>query len=695
MQTKFKNKLILLVIVTACAVEGFGLFFDYSSAQLAPAALITPRKLDVSAYIVNNENKEITNGEYEARFAFYATDRTEKDEYPSETDLRLWEEVQKVKIENGILKAYLGTVVPLPESLNFGSGEYYLGIRIGTDSEMTPRKKVGAVPLALNALNAVSAQNAESVGGAKVGTGAGNLLRLGSGGKVDIKNLPTGTSGKKLLLAEDLPSTDITVSGSYDYIEADGLELALGQIDLGTDVTGTLSIGQGGTGLTSISDGSILYADGNDSLTVLTGAAADDGELLTFNWNGGNPTLSWAAAAGGFTSFTVSGDNIGADQTISDGNTLEIVGGTNIGTVTSNFDTLTINLDSTLTGAIAWQGSVIDEIYGGTGQSAYVTGDMLYASAANTLSRLGISAEGRYLRIAGGIPTWVDSPGATSHNLISTAHSDTNPALDVPVNGDLLYRTGGQWRRFAIGDPDDMLRVNAGGNGIEWDPTTDITTLGTITTGTWNADAIGVTRGGTGLATIDQGGILYADANDSLAALEGVAGDDGEYLQFHWNAGAPTLSWNVAAGSFTSFTVVGDAGGGRTISNTNTLSILGGTNIGTVDSDVDTLTINLDSTLTGVTWNGTAISTTYGGTGLNTSAVTDGQLLIGNDAGNGFTLAALTQGAGMTITNGAGSISIASTLGTSVDLTTEITGTLPIGNGGTGTTTLTDGGVLL
>lgn len=44
-----------------------------------------------------------------------------------------------------------------------------------------------------------------------------------------------------------------------------------------------------------------------------------------------------------------------------------------------------------------------------------------------------------------------------------------------------------------------------------------------------------------------------------------------------------------------------------------------------------------------------------GGTGL-TSTPTNGQLLIGN--GTGFTLAALTAGSGITVTNAAGSITI-------------------------------------
>ncbi|CAB5228851.1 hypothetical protein UFOVP1544_39 [uncultured Caudovirales phage] len=102
-----------------------------------------------------------------------------------------------------------------------------------------------------------------------------------------------------------------------------------------------------------------------------------------------------------------------------------------------------------------------------------------------------------------------------------------------------------------------------------------------------------------------------------------------------------------------------------------------------------------------------------GGTGLGTIP-TNGQLLIGN--GTGYSLNTLTAGTGITVTNGAGAISIVNngvtsvsgtgtvngitltgtvttagnlTLGgtlSGVSLTTQVSGTLPIANGGTGTT---------
>jgi hypothetical protein len=58
-------------------------------------------------------------------------------------------------------------------------------------------------------------------------------------------------------------------------------------------------------------------------------------------------------------------------------------------------------------------------------------------------------------------------------------------------------------------------------------------------------------------------------------------------------------------------------------------------------------------------WQGAVISQTYGGTGINSSAVTNGQLLIGNSTGHVFALGTLTAGSNISITSGPGSITIA------------------------------------
>jgi len=59
---------------------------------------------------------------------------------------------------------------------------------------------------------------------------------------------------------------------------------------------------------------------------------------------------------------------------------------------------------------VTWRGNTIDEIYGGTGNTAYSTGEILYASASNTLSKLSIGSTDQVLTVIGGVPTWQNSP---------------------------------------------------------------------------------------------------------------------------------------------------------------------------------------------------------------------------------------------------------------------------------------------
>ena len=50
---------------------------------------------------------------------------------------------------------------------------------------------------------------------------------------------------------------------------------------------------------------------------------------------------------------------------------------------------------------------------GGTGITGYTSGDLLYASAANTLSKLPKSTDGYYLQLVGGLPSWKINTGSS------------------------------------------------------------------------------------------------------------------------------------------------------------------------------------------------------------------------------------------------------------------------------------------
>ena len=51
---------------------------------------------------------------------------------------------------------------------------------------------------------------------------------------------------------------------------------------------------------------------------------------------------------------------------------------------------------------------------GGTGFSTYAAGDLLYASAINTLSKLAVATDGFVLTLVSGIPAWATSTGGVT-----------------------------------------------------------------------------------------------------------------------------------------------------------------------------------------------------------------------------------------------------------------------------------------
>lgn len=57
-----------------------------------------------------------------------------------------------------------------------------------------------------------------------------------------------------------------------------------------------------------------------------------------------------------------------------------------------------------------WNGTAVDETHGGTNQTTYAQGDILYASGVNTLSKLPATTNGFVLTLSGGVPIWASNP---------------------------------------------------------------------------------------------------------------------------------------------------------------------------------------------------------------------------------------------------------------------------------------------
>lgn len=282
-----KNKLKKTqALFLALAIFSSAFAFHSSFAQVVPQ---NKRQINISAYIINQANQEMVNGDYLVRFAVYSKDRETADPYPSNTDSKVWEETQTVKLHDGFLEAFVGAANPFPKELNFTTDNYYLGIRINTDSEMVPRKRIGATPLAINSFQ---------LEGSEIGTQEGDIPLLGKNGLLDVKMLPVVTDLGTIsagtweadLIANNYIASALT-GKTYNSLtltsNADGFSIAGGSTSRELTVTGgDVILNAPGTA------GSIAYSDGTG---YAFSAAGEAGQVLTSNGSGA-PT--WGAGSG-------------------------------------------------------------------------------------------------------------------------------------------------------------------------------------------------------------------------------------------------------------------------------------------------------------------------------------------------------------------------------------------------------------
>ncbi|MEI6650069.1 MAG: hypothetical protein WCL23_01395, partial [Candidatus Moraniibacteriota bacterium] len=375
---KTRDILISFLVVIVCA----GMYLWWQGGPRPVFGLsLDLINVTLSVFTVKNE---AVNGTFSVRFALYDTDRT--DTASVDTTGKLWEETKEVQVRNGIIRTALGDTVALPVNLFTDTGKnYYLGIRIDSDSELVPRKKITSVPSALNAFhatdavnaqNAITAQSAQTLSGKVTGTASGNIPVLGINRKIAVSLLPTGTGTKQLVLGNDgrlhNQNTD-TGTSSRIFDIGSGTSLGSANFDLSVSNASTKPA---------------LRYDATAGLWQLSNNGADFNRILT-------------AGYGGSTYLALSGGTMGGNIIFSPTQTFGVATQTELGYLSG----VTGNIQAQIAGKAAAMhthsaGDIVSGLLtttrGGTGlDTSSSTGIMtVNAGVWSTASSIGVTLGG-------------------------------------------------------------------------------------------------------------------------------------------------------------------------------------------------------------------------------------------------------------------------------------------------------------
>lgn len=316
---------------------------------------------------------------------------------------------------------------------------------------------------------------------------------------------PTGTgtvdiSGKRITgLTEPINDTDAATKLYVDTVAAEGLHVQEG-VDAAT--TDTLAILSGGT---------VTYSNGTAGVgatltttgSYVTGYPIDGVDLLSIGYgsarvlvkNEVNPAHNGIYTLTSATVLTRDAD-FDSDADIQGGDFVFVVEGS-VNASTGWVQTGTVDVIGT--DAIVWQQF--------SGAGTYTVGSGLNLTGTNLT--LVINESGG-LEFSGSNALQLNN-GIAGNGLTFTSG--------------VLAAVGTTNRISVSADAIDIASTYEG--------QTSITTLGTVTTGTWSADTIATTKGGTGLTTYAIGDILYASDENTLSKL--TIGANGKVLQVNGN----------------------------------------------------------------------------------------------------------------------------------------------------------------
>ena len=142
--------------------------------------------------------------------------------YSTATDgAPLWEEqwtgTTSVQVSDGLFNVMLGSVSPIPQDVITGNSNLFLGITVGTDSEMSPRVQLGSVPFATQALTVPDG----SITSRKVKLAHGETKANFDSWRIELTTEEMELAGTRTSITLDTPQT-LLVHGTFDFSASGG-----------------------------------------------------------------------------------------------------------------------------------------------------------------------------------------------------------------------------------------------------------------------------------------------------------------------------------------------------------------------------------------------------------------------------------------------------------------------------------------
>ena len=303
---------------------------------------------------------------------------------------------------------------------------------------------------------------------------------------------------------------------------------------------GTISTGSWGASVISPTYGGTGVNNGASTITLGGNFATSGAYAATLSLTGATnvtlPTSGTLATTSSIPTFPLSLANGGlnANLTANNGGVFYSTG--SAGAILSGTSTANQILVSGASTTPAWSTA--------TYPTTTTINQLLYSSAANAISGLATANSGVLITsgtgvpsISGTLPTAVQgnitqtgtiTNGAWEGSLISGTYGGTgvnNGAYTITLGGS-ISTAGGLTLSGAYGSTFTFTNTTSvtfpvSGTLVNSAVTTlsSLSSIGTITTGTWNSSAIGATYGGTGITSFNQGDTLYASAANTLSAL--------------------------------------------------------------------------------------------------------------------------------------------------------------------------------